>query len=127
MRAFFATTGIVLSFALAVAACGNDSRDQSAKEGAALFATNCATCHGPAAAGAIGPNITSSTSAGIGSWSEEEFFRAVRTGVDDEGEMLCEVMPRFSQSTLGDNQLASIYDFLLTLVNDTENAGTACP
>jgi mono/diheme cytochrome c family protein len=128
VRGFFTAAGIILVLALTLPACGNDHGDQaSAKAGGPLFAANCASCHGPEAAGGIGPNITSSTSAGIGTWSEEDFFRAVRTGVDDEGETLCDVMPRFSSSTLSDTQLASIYDYLRTLVNDTENAGTACP
>ena len=127
MKRFLASLAI-FGFLFGPLACGNDSHQGgSAKEGAVVFAASCATCHGPEAAGGIGPNITSSVSAGIGTWTEEDFFRAVRTGVDDEGETLCALMPRFAPATLSDVQVSSIYAYLQTLVNDTENAGTGCP
>jgi mono/diheme cytochrome c family protein len=130
VKTFFAGIGfatLVGAAAASVQGCSSDSKSDASAAGAPLFATNCSSCHGPKAAGQIGPNITGSTSAGIGSWTAAQFMTAVRTGVDDEGEQLCSTMPKFATSDLSDANLAAIHDYLLTLMSDTENPGTGCP
>ena len=91
-----------------------------------LYRSNCAECHGTAAAGDIGPNISGSSRAGIGGWTREQFFNAVRFGIDDEGQRLCARMPHFSKSALSDEQLTGIHDYLLTEVNDREWKASGC-
>jgi mono/diheme cytochrome c family protein len=114
--------------AAALPACGSNSSDSSTGEtGASLFTSQCATCHASQGQGDLGPNITGSTTAGIGSWTSAQFATAVRTGIDDEGESLCSGMTRFSTSALSDTQLTKIHDYLLTQVNDTEHEATGCP
>ena len=121
-----AVSGFAL-FAWLLPACGgggaNDTTTSSSQQ---LYRSNCAQCHGAAAAGDIGPNISGSTRAGIGGWTREQFFKAVRGGVDDEGQQLCAQMPHFSESALSDEQLASIHDYLLTVVNDREVTASGC-
>ena len=112
-------------FAGLVAACGG-ANDATMSTSQALYRSNCARCHGATAAGDIGPNISGSTSAGIGGWTREQFRKAVRAGVDDEGQQLCEQMPHFSESALSEEQLAGIHDYLLTVVNDRESAPSGC-
>jgi mono/diheme cytochrome c family protein len=91
-----------------------------------LYRSNCARCHGATAAGDIGPNISGSTSAGIGAWTREQFRKAVRAGVDDQGQPLCERMPHFSEGALSDEQLNGIHDYLLTVMNDRESKASGC-
>jgi mono/diheme cytochrome c family protein len=131
MKASFALSAALASSVLAVAAlsaCGSNSTDSSTAEtGAALYQSQCGSCHGAQGQGDLGPNITGSTVAGIGSWTSAQFSGAVRTGIDDEGKQLCSGMTRFSTSTLSDEQLGKIHDYLLTQLNDTEHEATACP
>jgi mono/diheme cytochrome c family protein len=108
-----------------VSGCGGG--DTPAEDGPAAYMTNCAICHGPKGAGLLGPNITGSTTAGIGSWTDAQFTAAVRTGVDDEGEALCLDMTRFSVALLSDAQLTAIHAFLKANPDNTANDGTSCP
>lgn len=123
--------GICVATAAFLPACGSsdsgDSTDQSSKTGQELFASQCSACHGTQGEGSIGPNITGSTSAGIGSWTAAQFATAVRTGVDDEGEELCTQMTRFSAAALSDDQVTKIHDYLMMQMNDTELEGSGCP
>jgi mono/diheme cytochrome c family protein len=89
--------------------------------------TNCSICHGPKGAGLLGPNITGSTSAGIGSWTDAQFTTSVRTGVNDKGRELCADMTRFPVALISDAQLTAIHDFLKANINNTANNGTSCP
>jgi mono/diheme cytochrome c family protein len=123
-----AVIGFFCLAAGALAACGSSSNDTGTSEtGESLYRSQCATCHGAQGQGDLGPNITGSTVAGIGSWTSAQFTTAVRTGVDDEGEPLCSGMTRFSTSVISDDQLTKIHDYLLTQINDTEHEPTGCP
>lgn len=120
------TSTILCAVALTFLACGDSGNGSSSSAGAELYASNCATCHGPEGAGNIGPNITGSESAGIGGWTEEDFATAVRTGIDDEDEELCSQMPRFTPAQLSDGDISEIYAWLHAQSDDTENPGTGC-
>ena len=68
---------------------------------------DCVSCHtrsdGPPLAGGLGlktpfgviysPNITSDRETGIGNWTADQFFRAMHTGVDDQGHRLYPAFP----------------------------------
>lgn len=89
---------------------------------------NCADCHtsenGPAYAGGrpiptpfgtiYASNLTPDGETGIGSWSEEAFKRAMREGVDREGEQLYPAFPydHFTHAT--DADIHAIYAFLMS-------------
>jgi mono/diheme cytochrome c family protein len=93
--------------------------DDVMQRGEYLFrAAGCAVCHtdsdhkgAPLAGGralktAFGtfytPNITPDRETGIGNWSEADFDRALRRGIDDEGEYLYPTFPYTSYTHLTD-------------------------
>jgi len=71
----------------------------AAAEGAALYAANCASCHGAKREGDIGPELTDAEA-----MSEAELFRDLWNGIPDGG------MPPFS--SLGADRLWKIVTFL---------------
>jgi mono/diheme cytochrome c family protein len=98
----------------------------------------CASCHGADLAGSDTPigsgavrafaaNLTPDPETGIGSWSDDDVARAVRTGVDDEDASLCSAMPRFD--VLDDGQIASLVAYLRSLppVSHEVPASTCVP
>jgi mono/diheme cytochrome c family protein len=90
---------------------------------------NCVSCHtrpgGVAFAGGLpfvtdfgtlhSTNITSDPTAGIGRWSLEQFTRAMREGVDDEGQHLYPAFPYTAFTKLSDRDIADLYIFLKTI------------
>lgn len=108
-------------------ACAGDTDTPAAEDGQKAYTTaTCATCHGAAGGGGIGPNITGSKTAGIGNWTFAEFTSAVRIGVAKDGSDLCAEMTRFPTSLVSDDKLKAVYDYLMSVVNDTANEGTSC-
>lgn len=63
--------------------------------GQALYATNCAGCHGGQAQGGVGPALAAS-----GAWPEADFREAVLRGHAPGGRELAPVMPRFGDTGL---------------------------
>jgi mono/diheme cytochrome c family protein len=61
------------------------------------------------------PNITSSTSAGIGGWSDAQFRTAMRHGVDDAGQPLYPVFPYGSYTLMSDEDVQALRAFLSTV------------
>lgn len=92
-------------------------------------AGNCTSCHtragGEAFAGGVefktdfgtlySTNITPDTTAGIGNWTEAQFVRAMREGLDDEGKHLYPAFPYTSFTRLRDEDLSALYAYLKTL------------
>lgn len=126
--------------AAALSACDGGGAPDAGVSGSAAYAANCASCHGAKAAGSLGPNITFSVSAGIGSLTLDQFSAAVRTGVRPaaggtdggsgggaDGGVLCDQMTRYTKAALSDATLESIYSYLQTLKDDTKNKGSYCP
>ena len=98
-------------------------------KGAQLAALgNCVTCHtapgGKPFAGGYplktpfgtvhGTNITPDAQTGIGRWSEADFTRAMREGVDRDGRHLYPAFPYDYFTRLGDDDIRALYAFLMT-------------
>ncbi|HEC23293.1 MAG TPA: c-type cytochrome [Chloroflexi bacterium] len=87
------------------------------------LARSCTGCHGPDYAGrpGLGPNdppaanITPDEATGLGTWTEEDFFTAMRTGVRPDGTSLSPVMPWREFSNMTDDELSAIWLFLQSL------------
>ncbi|MBE2253846.1 MAG: cytochrome c [Myxococcus sp.] len=99
----------------------------NASTGMTLYAArSCNGCHGSLGEGnSTGPNISGSTTAGIGAWTQAEFTRAVRESVGRDGMKLCSTMTAYPSLT--DQQVADLFAFLMAQKNDTAQRGQACP
>lgn len=101
-----------------------------ATKGQAVYADAkiaCNGCHGEMGEGISGPNISGSTTAGIGMWSEPQFYNAVRSAKNKAGGPLCVLMIPFMASVISDQQIADVYAWLLTQKgHDTKVAGSYC-
>jgi mono/diheme cytochrome c family protein len=103
-----------------------------AKRGAYVFAAaDCESCHtdkknnGPLLAGGramvtdfgtfFAPNITPDRTNGIGSWSYDDFRRAIREGKGKGGEILYPVFPYPSFSGMTDQDIADLWAYLQTV------------
>jgi mono/diheme cytochrome c family protein len=60
-------------------------------------------------------NLTPDPATGIGSWSEEDFLRTLRTGVDPKGRTLHSFMPWEQNRRMSDGDLRAIYLYLRSL------------
>jgi mono/diheme cytochrome c family protein len=60
-------------------------------------------------------NLTPDTTTGIGSWSESDFIRTLRTGVNPAGITLSPFMPWRENQRMSDADLRAIYRYLRTL------------
>jgi hypothetical protein len=97
--------------------CGKDSYDLDGGDlvvvGDRFVAQRgCPSCHQPTdregtlagqsmprpASMAYGANLTPDLTTGIGGWADIEIVRAMRYGIDDEGQPLCPPMPHFDGS-----------------------------
>jgi mono/diheme cytochrome c family protein len=58
------------------------------------------------------PNITSDPDTGIGKWSDDQVMRAIRDGVDDEGNFLVPVMPFGSFQYMSDDDVRAVVAYL---------------
>src|SRR6516225_7525758 len=103
-----------------------------AVRGAYVFAAaDCKSCHtdhknnGPLLAGGramptdfgtfFAPNITPDKTYGIGSWTYEDFRRAVREGKGKGGELLYPVFPYPSFTGMTDQDIADLWAYLKTV------------
>ncbi len=99
-----------------------------AERGAVVVGANeCASCHQTSKAevtlaGNAAPlpgtkafpaNLTPDPETGIGKWTDAQILRAIREGLDDHGQPLCGVMPRFPH--IGDADGAAIVAYLRSL------------
>ena len=120
--------------ALALAGCGSDTGssgttsggDDAVSKGAALVKTDaCAGCHTSAKGGEVlsgqdspytgmqyGANLTPDKATGLGTWTDAQIGDAITKGIDDEGAMLCDAMPRFSHT---EDEVASIIAYLKSI------------
>ncbi|HEX2188535.1 MAG TPA: hypothetical protein VHG51_06525, partial [Longimicrobiaceae bacterium] len=102
----------------------------------AVHVSLCADCHTPRGGIRSGPdrdrlfagdasppggfparpaNLTPDTATGIGGWSEEEFLRTLRTGVNPAGDTLHPFMPWREYRRMTDADLRAIYRYLRTV------------
>lgn len=80
----------------------------------------CAECHGDQLAGGqadpnepIGPNLT--PDGRLGTWSQQDFFSTIRTGVRPDGTTLHEFMPWYKYRDMSDTELEAIWHYLESL------------
>jgi mono/diheme cytochrome c family protein len=79
----------------------------------------CMGCHGPGLSGGRSPGepetipaATNITPAGIGTWTERDFFRAIREGKRPDGSAINPFMPWKAMATLSDDELRAIWLYL---------------
>src|SRR6202789_1883784 len=94
---------------------GPEPDKAAAARGAPLFQQNCAFCHGPQARGAEGPNLISSDVV-LGDDHGEHLVPFLKKGRPEKG------MPSFS--SMADDQLKDIAEFLHLQVEAVANRGT---
>jgi cytochrome c553 len=82
-------------------------------------AAGCPRCHGPGLSGGAIPQAQSNavpaaniTPAGLGSWSEADFIKAMRTGIRPDGRAIGTSMPWPYFAQLTDNELRALWRFL---------------
>jgi mono/diheme cytochrome c family protein len=98
----------------------------NATNGATLYndlTVACNSCHGTMGEGGIGPNITFSTTAGIGTWTEAQFYTIVRFAKARSGMTVCTTMAPFPVAKLSDAGINDIWAYLMTTKDDTANRG----
>ena len=59
-----------------------------------------------------GPNITPDRRTGIGSWSKEEFVRALRRGIRKDGALLYPAMPYIDYTKMTDDDMNALWAYL---------------
>jgi cytochrome c553 len=86
------------------------------------IAAGCTGCHGPGFSGGKIPGTppdwapaSNITPSGIGSWSEADFFRALREGVRPDGSTLNELMPVRILREMTDVETRALWLYLQTL------------
>lgn len=77
-----------------------------------LFAGN---AHPPKEFPANPSNLTPDSATGIGRWSEDDFVRTIRTGVNPQGDSLNPIMPWRQNARMTDDDLRAIYRYLRTV------------
>lgn len=78
----------------------------------------CTGCHNPNLTGGSameGVKVPNLTPAGIGSWSEADFTKALRTGVRPDGRILSAVMPWPYTKYLTDDEIRAMWMYLQSL------------
>ncbi len=117
---------------LLLAACAAALAQGDAKKGEYLSkAGGCAGCHTESVAGAAqfaggriletpfgnfyGPNITPHSQAGIGRWSEQDFFRAMREGRRPDGAHYYPAFPYPAFTQIRDEDLRDLWAYLRSL------------
>lgn len=107
------------SFAVLAALClaSVSMAAPTAAAGKAIYAANCAGCHGAKAQGGIGPNLKEA-----GGWKYDLFKRALLQGKDDHGVALKAPMPKWTNGFAPntgkaptDDQMKSLQLFLKTV------------
>lgn len=123
-----ALVGLVMASAQAAM---KETDDESVKRGRYVaIGANCIACHtsksGPYSGGtpfgiANSPNITPDKKTGIGTYSFDDFERAVRQGVSQKGFSLSVMMPP-SYAVMTDADIRDVYNFFMKGVPAVENA-----
>ena len=129
MRAILCGLFLCSAFALAGARAAEPSEETIARGKALVVAGDCVSCHTADPAkpfaggkrietpfGAIySPNITPDRDTGIGGWSEQDFYRALRSGVAPDGSRYYPAFPYPYFSKLTRDDILAIRAYLSTL------------
>jgi len=128
---------VLLAF-LALFACRGGSAPAHAADEAAItrgaylaLAADCGACHtdkknkgAPLAGGPpietpfgtfYGPNITPDKTTGIGNWTEDQFKRALRQGINEHGAYMFPVFPFTSFTDITDQDASDLYAYLMSV------------
>lgn len=91
----------------------------------AYMATGCTGCHGPGYSGGKIPgtppdwlpaaNLTPDPETGLGKWTEQDFFRALREGKRPDGSSIDELMPWKATARMTDDEIRAIWLYLRTV------------
>ena len=103
----------------------------------AYLATGCGGCHGAGLEGGVVPgapsdwppasDLTPDTLSGIGKWTQDDFFQALRQGKRPDGTDIDPVMPWRDTSAMTDQELAAIWLYLQSLAPSTNTEDPAGP
>lgn len=120
----------VAAAALSAAVAGAAEGPATARGEYVFRATGCANCHtdrtnnGASLAGGrrletkfgifYAPNITPDPETGIGRWTETDFMRAMREGLDPQGRHYYPSFPYAAYTKLGDGDLKALWAYLRT-------------
>ncbi len=63
----------------------------------------------------VAPNITPDPDTGIGKWTDDQVARAIREGVDNQGQTLFPIMPYQEFKVVSDEDIASVVVYIRTL------------
>lgn len=104
----------------AVAACGachtgRESGLLTDKEDERLYLAGGATLEDEGNFKLYVPNLTGDAKTGLGEWSDDQIARAVRDGVDDDGNLLFPVMPYPAYQHMSDADIQAIVAYLRTV------------
>ncbi|MBZ9753561.1 cytochrome c [Deinococcus sp. HMF7604] len=94
-----------------VAAVGAES-EGNIEAGQTIYVSNCSGCHAPNGAGAVGPSLLSDE--GVKSWTVAQLVTVLREGRTPTRQ-LSNVMPRFSEAQISDEQVADLHAYIKTL------------
>jgi mono/diheme cytochrome c family protein len=72
----------------------------------------------------VTPNLTPDRDTGIGSWTDEDFVRALKAGEDDQGEQLYPVFPYTSYASMTVEDALAIKAYLFSLPGVTHDVGS---
>lgn len=136
-KIFRVCSGLLLSVLVSGAFAASPGDIQLIEHGRYLAtAADCAGCHtapqGKPFAGGSGidspfgqifaSNITPSKTHGIGAYTEAQFARAVREGVDASGHHLYPAMPYPSYAGIGDDDIKALYAYFMQGVEPVDTA-----
>jgi mono/diheme cytochrome c family protein len=109
------TRGAYLAIAADCGACHTDKKAGGAPlAGGPALKTDFGTFYGP--------NITPDKQTGIGNWTEDQFKRALRSGVNEHGAYMFPVFPFTSFTNLTDADASDLYAYLLSVPAVTHRA-----
>ncbi len=117
---------IILLFALLAVSGRMTANDERLEKGRYIFfAAGCISCHTvdlPLAGGRAidspfgtfySPNITPDKKTGIGSWTQEDLVRALREGINPQGEHYYPSFPYPSYTGMTREDIAALYSYLM--------------
>lgn len=78
---------------------------------------DCHSCHGPTLTGDSKPPLPKGANLTqvVPKWSKDDFFKALRTGVDRDGHQISDVMPWKEVAKMDDVELTAVYEYLHAL------------
>jgi cytochrome c553 len=106
-------TGVVLGTLVTTTAQAADMANQGEYLATIM---DCGGCHEIPSLGIFyPPNLTPDADTGLGSWTEADIIKALRTGVRPDGRELAPVMPWRSYAKLTDSDIQSLASYLKNL------------